>query len=336
MSKGQRRIRKVAVLGSGVMGSQIAAHCINAGLEVILLDLKSDDPKRPNKTAEESIKNILKMKPAPFGLPEFADRIKLGNFEDDFNLLKEADWICEVIIERMDIKKDMMSRIEKVRKPDTIVSSNTSGLPITEIGEECGKDFKEHFLGTHFFNPPRYMKLLEIIPTKHTSKEIACFMHGFCERVLGKGVVLCKDTPNFIANRVGIFSIGSMMPYFFNGDFRAEEIDLLTGTLTGYSKAATFRTGDMAGLDVTLHVANNIIPSIPEDEKQNVFDLPEQFKKMVESGKIGNKAGQGFYTKVQENGKTEYKVINPETLEYESQQVLEDPVLVEAKKNKKY
>ncbi|HBZ36951.1 MAG TPA: hypothetical protein DEO59_00250, partial [Balneola sp.] len=332
MSKGQRRIRKVAVLGSGVMGSQIAAHCINAGLEVILLALKSDDPKRPNKTAEESIKNILKMKPAPFGLPEFADRIKLGNFEDDFNLLKEADWICEVIIERMDIKKDMMSRIEKVRKPDTIVSSNTSGLPITEIGEECGKDFKEHFLGTHFFNPPRYMKLLEIIPTKHTSKEIACFMHGFCERVLGKGVVLCKDTPNFIANRVGIFSIGSMMPYFFNGDFRAEEIDLLTGTLTGYSKAATFRTGDMAGLDVTLHVANNIIPSIPEDEKQNVFDLPEQFKKMVESGKIGNKAGQGFYTKVQENGKTEYKVINPETLEYESQQVLEDPVLVEAKK----
>jgi len=334
MSKGQRRIRKVAVLGSGVMGSQIAAHCINAGLEVVLLDLKSDDPKRPNKTAEESIKNILKMKPAPFGLPEFADRIKLGNFEDDFDLLKDADWICEVIIERMDIKKDMMSRIEKVRKADTIVSSNTSGLPITEIGEDCGKDFKEHFLGTHFFNPPRYMKLLEIIPTKHTSKEIACFMHGFCERVLGKGVVLCKDTPNFIANRVGIFSIGSMMPYFFNGDFRAEEIDLLTGTLTGYSKAATFRTGDMAGLDVTLHVANNIIPSIPDDEKKEVFDLPEQFKKMVESGKIGNKAGKGFYSKVRENGKTEYKVINPETLEYESQQELEDPVLTEAKKIK--
>ncbi|MEO9884852.1 MAG: 3-hydroxyacyl-CoA dehydrogenase NAD-binding domain-containing protein, partial [Balneola sp.] len=145
MSKGQRRIRKVAVLGSGVMGSQIAAHCINAGLEVVLLDLKSDDPKRPNKTAEESIKNILKMKPAPFGLPEFADRIKLGNFEDDFDLLKDADWICEVIIERMDMKKDMMSRIEKVRKSDTIVSSNTSGLPITDIGEDCGKDFKEHF-----------------------------------------------------------------------------------------------------------------------------------------------------------------------------------------------
>lgn len=332
MSVKQRRIRKVAVLGSGVMGSQIAAHCINAGLEVVLLDLKSNDPKRPNKTAEESIQKILKMKPAPFGLPEFASRITLGNFEDDFDLLKEADWICEVIIERMDIKKNMMSKIEKVRKADTIVSSNTSGLPITEIGEDCGKDFKEHFLGTHFFNPPRYMKLLEIIPTKHTNEEISCFMHGFFERVLGKGVVLCKDTPNFIANRVGIFSIGSMMPYFFNGDFRAEEIDLLTGTLTGYSKAATFRTGDMAGLDVTMHVANNIIPAIPDDEKKDVFDLPDQFKKMVESGKIGNKAGKGFYTKVQENGKTEYQVINPKTLEYESQQQLEDPVLAEAKK----
>lgn len=332
MSVKKRRIRKVAVLGSGVMGSQIAAHCINAGLEVVLLDLKSDDAKRPNKIAEESVQKILKMKPAPFALPEFAHRITVGNFEDDFELLKDADWICEVIIERMDIKKKMMSRIEKVRKADTIVSSNTSGLPITEIGEDCGKDFKAHFLGTHFFNPPRYMKLLEIIPTEHTDKEISCFMHGFCERVLGKGVVLCKDTPNFIANRVGIFSIGSMMPYFFNGDFRAEEIDLLTGVLTGYSKAATFRTGDMAGLDVTLHVANNIIPSIPDDEKKEVFDLPDQFKKMVESGKIGNKAGKGFYTKVKENGKTEYLVINPETLEYESQQELEDPVLGEAKK----
>ncbi len=330
----KRRIRKVAVLGSGVMGSQIAAHCVNAGLEVVLLDLKSDDKNRPNKTAEDSIQKILKMKPAPFALPEFAERIQIGNFEDDFNLLKDADWICEVIVERMDIKKDMMSRIEEVRGKNAIVSSNTSGLPISEIGEDCSEDFKKHFLGTHFFNPPRYMKLLEIIPTEDTSPEISCFMHGFCEKVLGKGVVLCKDTPNFIANRVGIFSIGSIMPYFFNGDFRAEEIDVLTGTLTGYSKAATFRTGDMAGLDVTLHVANNIIPSIPDDEKKDVFDLPEQFKKMVESGKIGNKAGKGFYKKVQKDGKREFLVINPETLEYESQQELEDPVLAEVKKIK--
>ncbi len=330
----KRRIRKVAVLGSGVMGSQIAAHCINAGLEVILLDLKSDDSKRPNKIVEESIQKIAKMKPAPFALPEFAKRIRLGNFEDDFDLLKNADWICEVIVERMDIKKDMMSRIEKVRSSDCIVSSNTSGLPISEISEDCSAEFRENFLGTHFFNPPRYMKLLEIIPTEDTSPEVSCFMHGFCERVLGKGVVLCKDTPNFIANRIGIFSIGSMMPYFFKGDFRAEEVDLLTGTLTGYSKAATFRTGDMAGLDVTLHVANNIIPFIPDDEKKDVFDLPEQFKKMVESGKIGNKAGEGFYKKVQKDGKREFLVINPESLEYESQKEFNDPVLKEAGKIK--
>ncbi|WP_290876381.1 3-hydroxyacyl-CoA dehydrogenase/enoyl-CoA hydratase family protein [Gracilimonas sp.] len=323
-------IRKVAVLGSGVMGSQIAAHCINAGLDVVMLDLKSDDPNRPNKTAEESLQKASRMKPAPFGLPEFAKRVETGNFEDDFDKLKEADWICEVIIEKMDIKKEMMSRIEEIRKPETIVSSNTSGLPIGEISEDCTEDFKAHFLGTHFFNPPRYMKLLEVIPTGHTSDDVTEYMHRFCEKILGKGVVICKDTPNFIANRVGIFSIANIMPYFFNKDFRAEEIDLLTGTLTGYSKAATFRTADMAGLDVTNHVAKNLYPSIPDDEMRGTFKLPEKFQKMVDEGKIGNKAGKGFYSKQ----KGEYLVINPETLEYESQQELEDPVLEEANRIK--
>lgn len=329
-----RRIRKVAVLGSGVMGSQIAAHCVNAGLEVVLLDLKSDDEHRPNKIAESSLQKIVKMKPAPFALPEFANRITVGNFEDNFDLVAEADWICEVIIERMDIKQEMMAKIDNVRKKDAIVSSNTSGLPITKIGEHCSKDFNNHFIGTHFFNPPRYMKLLELIPTDKTDSDVTSFMHSFCEKVLGKGVVICNDTPNFIANRIGIFSIGSIMPYFFDGDFRAEEIDLITGTLTGYSKAATFRTADMAGLDVTLHVANNIIPEIPNYEKKDVFDLPSPFKSMVESGKIGNKAGKGFYTKVRQNGKTEYLVINAESLEYEAQQQLEDPVIAEALKIK--
>lgn len=325
MSTNKYSIKKVAVLGSGVMGCQIAAHCVNAGLDVVLLDLKSDDAKRPNKTVEESLQKASKMKPAPFGKPEFAKRVEVGNFEDDFDKLKDADWICEVIIEKMDIKKDMMSRIEKVRKPQTIVSSNTSGLPIGEISEDCGDDFKAHFLGTHFFNPPRYMKLLEVIPTDSTSKKVTEFMHRFCEKTLGKGVVICKDTPNFIANRVGIFSIANIMPYFFNGDFRAEEIDLLTGTLTGYSKAATFRTADMAGLDVTNHVAKNLYPSIPDDEMRETFNLPDEFQKMVDEGLIGNKAGKGFYTK--RDG--EYLVLNPDTFEYESQQTLEDPVLEE-------
>lgn len=330
MSSKKYRIKKVAVLGSGVMGSQIAAHCVNAGLDVVLLDLKSDDQDRPNKMAEESVQKAAKMKPAPFGLPDFAERIQVGNFDDDFDLLKEADWICEVIIEKMDIKKEMMSRIDNIRKEDAIVSSNTSGLPISEIGEDCSDELKAHFLGTHFFNPPRYMKLLEVIPTDHTSEQVTEYMHRFCEKTLGKGVVICKDTPNFIANRVGIFSIANIMPYFFNGEFRAEEIDLLTGTLTGYSKAATFRTADMAGIDVTNHVAKNLYPSIPDDEMQETFDLPEEFQKMVDKGMIGNKAGKGFYTK--KNG--EYLVLDPDTFEYESQQTLEDEVIAEANKIK--
>jgi 3-hydroxyacyl-CoA dehydrogenase len=316
------------------MGSQIAAHCVNAGLEVTLLDLKSDDPKRPNKNVEESLKKITKMKPAPFGLPKYAHRIKTGNFEDDFDLLKEADWICEVIIERMDIKKKMMARIDEVRSSHTIVSSNTSGLPIAEISEDCSDEFRENFLGTHFFNPPRYMKLLEVIPTEDTSRDVISNMQNFCERVLGKGVVICKDTPNFIANRVGVFSMASIMPHFFKGDFSVEEIDELTGTLTGYSKSATFRTGDMVGLDVMAHVSENIYPSIPDDEMREVFKLPDSFTKMIDEGKLGNKSGSGFYKKVRTDKGREFHSIDPDTHEYSPQQKLESEVLDEAKKVK--
>jgi 3-hydroxyacyl-CoA dehydrogenase len=327
MSTNKYSVRKVVVLGSGVMGSQIAAHCVNAGLEVALLDLKSDDPKRPNKIVEESLQKAAGIKPSPFAKKEFAQRIQIGNFEDDFGLLTEADWICEVIIEKMDIKKEMMSGINKVRKPHTIVSSNTSGLPIGEISADCSDDFKAHFLGTHFFNPPRYMKLLEVIPTHHTDEKVTDYMHGFCEKTLGKGVVICNDTPNFIANRIGVFSIANIMPYFFDGVFKAEEIDVLTGTLTGYSKAATFRTADMAGLDVTNHVAKNLYPAIPDDKMREAFNLPEEFQRMVDEGMIGNKAGKGFYTKK----KGEYLVLNPNSFEYESQVKLEAPILKEAK-----
>ncbi len=328
------QIRKVAILGSGVMGSQIAAHCVNAGLEVVLLDLKGKEENRPNQPVEDALKHISKMKPAPFALPEYVRRIKIGNFDDDLHLINDADWICEVIIERMDIKQSMMAKIESHRRADAIVSSNTSGLPITEICENCNTDFKKHFLGTHFFNPPRYMKLLELIPTVHTDKRITDLMKSFSEVVLGKGVVICKDTPNFIANRIGIFSIASIMPHFFSGKFRAEEIDLLTGTLTGYSKAATFRTADMAGLDVTGHVAKNLIPNIPDDERQDVFSLPAAFGKMIEAGAIGNKSGAGFYKKSRTPKGTEFLVLNPETMDYESQKKLEHPTISEALKIK--
>jgi 3-hydroxyacyl-CoA dehydrogenase len=330
--KAFRRIRKVAVLGSGVMGSQIAAHCINAGLVVFLLDLKSDDPIQPNKIAEESLKKILKMKPAPFSVPEFSELIHVGNFDDDLDRLSEVDWICEVVIERMDIKQQLQSKIDAVRSEHTIVSSNTSGLPISEISSECSNSFKEHFLGTHFFNPPRYMHLLELIPIKETKPEVLKTMSLFFERVLGKGVVNCKDTPNFIANRIGVYSMASLLPYFFEGEFRAEEIDLLCGTVSGYSKAASFRTADIAGLDVLTHVASNLYPAIPNDEEREVFNLPSEFLAMVKNGSIGNKAGQGFYKKVQTKAGREFHVINPVSLEYELQQKPELEIISVANK----
>src|SRR6056297_1207618 len=316
-------IQNVVILGSGVMGSQIAAHCINAGLNVKLLDLKADDPDKPNKTVEENIQKLKKMNPSPLGMPEWADRIVPGNFEDNLAWIEDADWVCEVIVERMDVKKNMMSDIEKVRKKGTIVSSNTSGLPISEISEDVSDEFKSHFLGTHFFNPPRYMKLLEIIPTESTNDAVTEYMTGFCEKILGKGTVVCRDTPNFIANRIGVFSMASIMPWFFNGEFRAEEIDFLTGTLTGYSKAATFRTADMAGLDVLNHVAENLYPAVPDDERRKLFKVPDGFKEMVEKGAHGNKKGHGFYKKVKGEKGNEYHVIDPETFDYEPQQDVE-------------
>ncbi len=330
--KSYRRIRKVAVLGSGVMGSQIAAHCINAGLEVLLLDLKSDDPKRPNKIAEDSLKKILKIKPAPFAISEFSQLIKVGNFDDDLQKLAEIDWICEVVVERMDIKQQLLAKIDAVRSADSIVSSNTSGLPISEISAECSASFKKHFLGTHFFNPPRYMQLLELIPISETNSEVLNTLTLFFDRVLGKGVVNCKDTPNFIANRIGVYSMASLLPYFFDGDFRAEEIDLLCGTITGYSKAASFRTADIAGLDVLAHVARNLYPAIPDDEEREVFNLPDEFLNMVQNGSIGNKAGKGFYKKVQTKAGREFQVIHPKTLDYEPHQKPKFELFAEAKK----
>lgn len=328
----KKNIQNVLILGSGVMGSQIAAHCVNAGLKVKLLDLKSDDPKRPDKIAEENIAKLAKMNPAPLALPARADRITPGNFEDHLEWVEDADWVCEVIVERLDIKKKMMAKIDKVRRPGTIVSSNTSGLPISHISEDLPDEFKAHFLGTHFFNPPRYMKLLEIIPTKSTDSTVTDYMTGFCEKILGKGTVLCKDTPNFIANRIGVFSMASIMPWFFDGTFRAEEIDFLTGTLTGYSKAATFRTADMAGLDVLNHVAENLYPAVPHDERREVFRLPPGFGKMVERGAQGNKKGHGFYKKVSTGKGSEFLVADPETLEYAEQQ---DVLFESANKAKK-
>lgn len=335
MSKGIYRIRKVAILGSGVMGSQIAAHCVNAGLDVWLFDLKSDESGHPNKIVEENIKKLTSMNPSPLGLPGYAERITPGNFEDDLEKVSEVDWVCEAIVERMNIKKKMMTRLEKHWKPGTIVSSNTSGLPIGKISEDCSSEFQNHFLGTHFFNPPRYMKLLEIIPAQATDDEVTKYMTGFCERILGKGVVYCNDTPNFIANRIGVFSMASIMSWYFDGSFKAEEIDLLTGTLTGYSKAATFRTADMVGLDVLNHVAENLYPAVPGDERRELFKLPEGFKKMIDKEWLGNKAGQGFYKKVKTDKGKEYHALDPERMAYIPQEEVRFGSVASAKKEYK-
>ncbi|MEX1063121.1 MAG: 3-hydroxyacyl-CoA dehydrogenase/enoyl-CoA hydratase family protein, partial [Balneolaceae bacterium] len=322
-SKRDYYIRNVVILGAGVMGSQIAAHCVNAGLDVWLLDLKTNTGGSPNSIVEKSINRLQRMKPSAFGKKDDAARIKPGNFDDDMEVIRDADWVCEAVSERLDIKREMMSRVEQVRPGSAIVSSNTSGLPIGEISEKCGEEFQKHFLGTHFFNPPRYMKLLEMIPAEKTDPSVVEYMSRFCEVILGKGVIYCRDTPNFIANRIGVFSIASILPWFFNGSFRAEEIDLITGTVSGYSKAATFRTSDLAGLDILYQVAKNLYPAVPDDEQRELFMLPEKFINMVEKGWTGKKAGQGFYKRDRDSGKDTYLVINPFSMDYEPQTEVE-------------
>ena len=319
------------MLGAGVMGSQIAAHCVNAGLHVHLLDRKSEDPKQPNRLAEESIRKLTQMTPAPFANSADASRINPGNFEDDLDVISQADWVCEVIVERLDIKQDLMKRVEEHWKEGTVVSSNTSGLPISQLAEPCGEAFQRHVIGTHFFNPPRYMTLLEVIPTAKSDPVVVERMALFCEVVLGKGVVVCKDTPNFIANRIGVFSMAAMLPYLFDGSFRVEEIDYLTGTLTGYSKAAAFRTADLAGLDVLAHVASNLVPAIPNDERREVFRLPEAFMALVKRGSIGNKGGSGFYKKVKTEAGREFWSLQADTLEYTAQEPVQFDSADEAK-----
>lgn len=319
MPQNRYRISKVAVLGSGVMGSQIAAHCANAGLDVWLLDLKSSDADFPNEIAQNGISNLTKLKPSPLVLPEMAQHIKTGNFEDDWDQLAEVDWICEAVIEKMEVKRQIMEKIDGVRSADTIVTTNTSGLPIGDIGKDCSESFRRHFLGSHFFNPPRYMKLLELIPTADTDTGVTDFITIFAQKILGKGVVLCKDRPNFIANRIGIFFMALVMNRVFSGEMRIEEADYLTGMFSGFSKAAVFRTADMAGLDVVSHVAKNLYPNIPDDERREVFELHDKFSKMVEDGLIGNKAGKGFYKKTKTERGIEYQVLNLDTFKYESQ-----------------
>ncbi len=316
-----RTIKKVAILGSGVMGSRIACHFANIGIETILLDIvpkdATADKKSRNKIVDDALAFALKSNPSPIYRKAFAKRITTGNFDDNMKDIASCDWIIEVVIERLDIKKQVFENVEKYRKPGTLISSNTSGIPIHLMNEGRSEDFQKHFCGTHFFNPPRYLKLLEIIPTPKTSPEVVDFLMHYGELYLGKTTVLCKDTPAFIANRIGVYGIMSLFHTVEKMGLTIDEVDKLTGPVLGRPKSATFRTCDVVGLDTLVHVANGVAESCPKDEAIDSFKIPGYVSKMVENKWLGSKTEQGFFKKVKgADGKSEIHSLDLKTLEY--------------------
>ncbi len=338
-----RKIRKAAVIGSGIMGGGIAALLAGAGIPTLLLDIvpfdlkdeEKKDPKARNRIVTAGLENALKAKPALFFDKKDAALIQTGNLEDDFNKLADCDWICEVVVENLKIKQALFKRIEGIRKPDTIISSNTSGIPLKDMSEGLSKGFKQHFLGTHFFNPVRYMHLLEIIPGAETLPEILKFMADFGEKTLGKGIVWAKDTPNFIGNRIGIHGIGKAMQVMLEDGLTIPEVDALFGPPMGRPKTAIFKTSDLVGLDTMKHVTDNTYQLCTADEERNTFIVPEFVKKMVENKQLGDKTKAGFYkSELTPEWKKIRKVVNPKTGEYEEYGKVEFPCL-EAAKNAK-
>lgn len=327
----KRRINKVAVIGSGIMGSGIACHFANIGVEVLLLDivpreltdkekakgLTLEDKVVRNRMVNDALTASIKSKPAPLYHLDFAKRITTGNLEDDIAKVKDVDWIIEVVVERLDIKKQVFENLEKYRTPGTLITSNTSGIPINFMSEGRSEDFQKHFCGTHFFNPPRYLKLFEIIPGPKTSPEVLEFFNSYGEKFLGKTTVIAKDTPAFIGNRIGIFGIQAMFHLVKDMDLTVEEVDKLTGPVIGRPKSATFRTVDVVGLDTLVHVANGIYDNVPNDEEHDLFKLPDYVNHLMDQKWLGSKSGQGFYKKSKNaEGKTEILGLDLNTLEY--------------------
>tara|TARA_B100000035_G_scaffold60719_1_gene48946 strand:- start:5261 stop:7654 length:2394 start_codon:yes stop_codon:yes gene_type:complete len=322
----KRSINKIAIIGSGIMGSGIACHFANIGVKVLLLDiipnelndkekslgLSLEDKAVRNRIVNNSLKNAFKSKPSPIYSQKFSNRISTGNIEDDLHKIKDVDWIMEVVVEKLDIKKKVFDKIEKYRSKGTIISSNTSGIPIKFMSEGRSEDFQRHFCGTHFFNPARYLKLFEIIPGPKTDNNVINFLNIYSEKFLGKTPVIAKDTPAFIGNRIGIFGIQSLFHIVQSLNLSIEEVDKLTGPVIGRPKSATFRTVDVVGLDTLVHVANGIYKNCPNDEAHNLFKLPDFISKMLENKWLGSKSGQGFYKK---EGK-KINVLDLKTLEY--------------------
>jgi 3-hydroxyacyl-CoA dehydrogenase len=295
-------IRSVGILGAGTMGAQIAAHFANAGVPVLLLDLTAD-------VARDGLKRARSLKPDPFFTPDSLARITTGSFETDLASLKDVDWIMEAVVERLDVKRGLLEKVETVRRPGTIVSSNTSGIPIAALAEGRSDDFRKHWLGTHFFNPPRYLHLVEIIPTANTDPGVVERVSHFCDHRLGKGVVLAKDTPNFIGNHLALYGVMLTLKALESGHYTIEEIDAITGPALGRPKSATFRTMDIAGIDILAHVAQNL-----------GFQLPAFVQAMIAKGWVGEKAGQGFYKRIKTPAGSEILTLDPATLEYRPKQ----------------
>lgn len=325
-----RRIKKVAVLGSGVMGSGIACHFANIGLQVLLIDivprellpeeaakgLTLNDRQVRNRIVDSALAAALKSKPSPIYKQSFVKRIVTGNFDDDLAKIKDCDWVIEVVVERLDIKQQVFAKVDALRKPGTLVTSNTSGISVGKMAEGRSDDFKKHFCGTHFFNPPRYLQLFEIIPTSFTSPEVIAFLSDYAVKFLGKTAVIAKDTPAFIANRVGTFAIMELFNNVVQLGLTIPEIDKLTGPVIGRAKSATFRTADIVGLDTLVHVANNI-RELTHDESNEAFAIPPYLNQMLENKWLGDKTKQGFFKKVTENGEKKFLSLNFSTLTYE-------------------
>lgn len=330
-----RPIRKVAIVGSGVMGSRIAAHFAGIGVQVLLLDIiprelteedkakgiTVDNPGWRNRIVNDALQATLKASPSAVYTKDVAKRISIGNIEDDLHKIADCDWVIEAVIERLDVKQQVFEKIEQHRRPGTLITTNTSGIPIRMMAEGRSEDFQQHFCGTHFFNPPRYLKLLEIIPAPGTKQEVIDFLMDYGDRFLGKTTVLCKDTPAFIANRVGVFGFMAVFHAMQQLGLSIDETDSLTGTIMGRPKSATFRTGDVVGLDTLVRVAEALPQNVPNDEAKDIFKIPPFIQQMVANKWYGDKTGQGFYKKVKgEGGKSDILTLNPETMDYAPKQ----------------
>ncbi|HEY0612081.1 MAG TPA: 3-hydroxyacyl-CoA dehydrogenase NAD-binding domain-containing protein, partial [Chitinophaga sp.] len=326
----KRHINKVTVLGSGVMGSRIACHFAGIGVQVLLLDiapkelndaekakkLTPDSPAFKNRIVNDALQAAIKSNPSPVFTKDLVKRIQTGNFTDDMSRIADSDWIIEVVVENLDVKRTIFDQVEKYRKPGTFITSNTSGIPIHLMTEGRSDDFKKYFCGTHFFNPPRYLRLLEIIPTKHTDPEVVDFLMHYGDLYLGKTTVLCKDTPAFIANRIGVFSIMAIFHIMQEMSLSIDEIDALTGPAIGRPKSATFRTADVVGIDTLVKVAKGVADNCPNDEARKIFEIPPFLQKVVENNWLGDKTGQGFYKKTKGEGGKEILTLNLQTMEY--------------------